>query len=87
MGAELRRGYTFTYAPSRIKKKIFCIIVCFYMLLTGKKYEGNVIQQIRKLKSEYKSSKDQNIVILNNIIVMIYVWFDNMFSFYFENLI
>ncbi len=64
MGAELKKGYIFTYDRSKIKKKIFYIIVHIYMFLKGKKFEGEAVQQINKLINEYKSSQDQDIIVL-----------------------
>jgi lipid II:glycine glycyltransferase (peptidoglycan interpeptide bridge formation enzyme) len=64
MGGELKKGYMFIYDRSKIKKKIFYIIVYIYLFLTGKKFEGEGVQQINKLINEYKSSQDPDIVVL-----------------------
>ena len=64
MGAELKKGYIFTYDRSKIKKKIFYIIVRIYLFLKGKKFEGEGFQQTNKLINEYKSSQDQDIIVL-----------------------
>lgn len=64
MGAELKKGYIFTYDRSKIKKKIFYIMVRTYLFLKGKKFEGEIVQQTKKLINEYKSSKDEDIIVL-----------------------
>ncbi|MBT8380669.1 MAG: hypothetical protein KJN64_15785 [Ignavibacteria bacterium] len=64
MGAELKKGYTFTYDRSKIKNKIFYIIVRLYLFLKGKKFEGASLKQTNKLINEYKSSQDPDIVVL-----------------------
>lgn len=64
MGAEVKKGYMFTYDRSKIKKKIFYIIVRIYLFLKGQKFEGEDLKQTNKLINEYKSSQDPDIIVL-----------------------
>jgi hypothetical protein len=77
MGAKLERGYIFVYERSKFRKKLFYLILHIYLFLTGKKFDGNVVEQIKSLEKEFKSSNNSNIIILQNLLIM-FLWFENI---------